>query len=436
MCLAGCKQVFGLDDLPPDGGAPPPTDTPADTPPDIPDAGPCQALGPTCVGDVLRTCVTIGESPTDETCSFGCSDDGGSHCRLIVPSGGAVLSTDLVPTPGITGTVTITTAVIDTATGSIAGIRNPGAGIVDGIRFEVRNNVGIFTFEKLVITGNVTFQGNNAVAFVSLTDISSSGNLDALGGNRCMAGVVPPGGNAGVLNQDGGGPGGGVRGTGGEDDCSGGGGGGHGAAGGRGGNSAGETGGTGGIETGDDIISVLTGGSAGGSGAALGAGPGGHGGGAIQLVANEAITISAGIINVGGCGGLRGGDDASGGGGGAGGTLLFEAGLLTISGGNIAANGGGGGGGNNGATGEAGKPIGVAQGGTSSDGVGGDGAADNTMTGANGGNDSSEAGGAGGGIGRIRLNSLAGAATITGGTISPSPAASGTRTTQGTITLQ
>jgi hypothetical protein len=175
-----------------------------------------------------------------------------------------------------------------------------------------------------------------------------------------------------------------------------------------------------GMTYGNATITPLIGGSAGGSDDSLSAG-----GGAIQIVAGQSITIYPyGAINAGGGGGVNIDDYA---GGGSGGAILLEAPTVTING-NLGANGGGGmsvfaSGADS--TANATPAAGASPyGGAGSAGTTINGTAGTASTGAN------EVGAGGGGAGRIRINTASGSATITG---IVSPALSTTCATQGTL---
>jgi hypothetical protein len=184
---------------------------------------------------------------------------------------------------------------------------------------------------------------------------------------------------------------------------------------------------TGGMPYGSPTIVPLIGGSAGGAENGSSSGPGG---GAIEIVAGQGITVGAfGAINAGGGGG---GGYANAGGGGSGGAILLEAPVVTVSG-TLAANGGGGGQ-------SEGSPIsGVGSDATANaqpapgfDGIGGSGSAAASVNGSSGlspdaGNG---VGAGGGGAGRIRINTASGSASITG---TVSPALSTPCATQGTL---
>jgi hypothetical protein len=180
----------------------------------------------------------------------------------------------------------------------------------------------------------------------------------------------------------------------------------------------------------------LVGGSTGGNGVEplIDWGPG-KGGGAIQLLACGALTISStAIIDAGGQGG-SGGLARGGHGGGSGGAILIEGGEVTIAG-VVAANGGGGGGGhdsNVGAPGQDGQPsFGPASGGFSVPqglsgdfgigGLGGTGPGGGAPTdGADAINHDAGPGGGGGAAGRIRIRAVSGPPNLTGAIISPAP---------------
>lgn len=298
--------------------------------------------------------------------------------------------------------------------------------------------VGLFVAKtwKIDTGAHVTVRAGNPIVLVALQTIDIEGALDdgAITDRGADFGFPSPFGGAGTGAGGPGsnGPGGSVS--------SGAGGGAYCGAGGRGGNLTG-TNGNPGVKYGGPTLIPLIGGSKGGTGA----GAGGAGGGAVELVAGTSITVGAtGLINANGGGAGPGGSVSTGqaaGGGGSGGGILLEAPAITIAG-TIVANGGGGGG-NGGATSSAStgqdgeKSATAALGGNATKdpaggGVaGGNGAAGASIDGTDGDapNVNYSAGGGGGGAGYIRLNTTAGAATITG-TLSP---ALGTCSTQGTL---
>ena len=196
--------------------------------------------------------------------------------------------------------------------------------------------------------------------------------------------------------------------------------GGDGGAGGSFGTTGGNGGAGGGTSNGDaaggtSAADVLRGGCAGDGGGDGGSGKGGngdHGGGAILLLAGNAITIT-GFVDAsggGGNGGKKGG--GGGGGGGSGGMSAMSAPAMTVTG-TLAANGGGGGGGaSNGTDGSPGsdpdptQPLADAAGGPAGGGQAGPGAAGAagaTAAGNTGDVSNDGAGGAGGGLGVIRV---------------------------------
>jgi hypothetical protein len=391
----------------------------------------CAALGSECIGQgtKLRVCEVLREQPTDYDCDWGCNSNGVAHCAKLVPAGGYLLPADLDPNPGPQA-VTLGDGdyVINTITGEITpGVRAAGVNMVlSGIDFQVRaNKVGVFKFAKLVLgTGTIKVIGNNSLALVSLTTIDIAANLDLQG--DCDSLNAGPGGTlGGAQGSSGVGSGGGKAGGGFDNGCYGGGGGGNGGDGGRGGNFLIDNGGD---KFGMDAIPLLAGGGGGGGGGGSQGADGGGGGGAIQMIAQRRITITGGI-NVGGCGGKT--DGTCGGGGGAAGTILIEAPVIDFKGSKLAANGGGGGGGNTGSAGERAslsnqKANGGdgGQSGQNKGGDGGDGADDNDLNGASG-QPQSRCGGGGGGVGRMRFNTLSGT-IVTSGTVLFSPLLSAT----------
>jgi hypothetical protein len=402
--LAGCKQLFGLDD--------PTQIAPGDA---APDSGICPAASSTCIGDVLRTCTAADQPAIDTTCAWGCGTSTspmtpGVHCLKLKPTGGGALPSDLDPSSQLVDLALTGDLILDGDTGQIgtaaspSSIRAPGTGVISGIEFTSRNAIGIFRFAKLTISAQVLLVGGDPIVFAANDEIVVSGQLDARG--PCTARTAGPGGyRGGDHSQAGAGPGGGqptlAQG--------GGGGGGHGAVGGDG-----TTGATAGATYGDDVITMLIGGG-GGAGAAGGgglSGVGGGGGGAVQLLSNTRITIGdIGGINAGGCGGTSGsGGNDPGGGGGAGGTIVLEAPKVVISG-KLAVNGGAGGAGGAASTAasEAGRLDRVRAVSIGAGEPGGSGGAGATLSGGSAG---AGLGGGGGGVGRIRITTRANGFTL------------------------
>ena len=442
LAAAGCRQILGLDDLPEATDAGPTTDD-AEIDALIPDASGCVAPSAECVaGSVLRVCGAVGEDPVDTSCALSCSPAGGAHCTKLSPAGGAAVPADLSPSAALMD-VTIGAAVtINGDDGSITGLRTAGTGVISGIDYAVRNNIAVFRFTKLAVDGAVMLRGAKPIVLVALEDITVSAPIDARG--PCTPMTPGPGGGAGGMNVSGtalpgGDPGGGPGGL--QNDGRGGAGGGHGAMGGAAGKTTGTSPG-GGVAFGDVVITTLRGGGGGGGGVGTTSGAGGGGGGAVQLVANGKIELTGGGINAGGCGGLPA--FFSGGGGGAGGTILLEARTVTVgTNAYLTVNGGGGGGSgggsNQGTAGMPGQPTTARApaGNSIQGGVSGRGGASSALAGEAGVDDTADGGAGGGGVGRIRINTLSGTATIQNGAIlSPTLNEAPTTTTQGMLVVQ
>jgi len=263
------------------------------------------------------------------------------------------------------------------------------------------NLADLFILKSLTIidTASLSFSGPNPVILAVLTTVSIQGTLYLGDGEAGGFGESVPGPGAGL--------GLGV----GYATSSGGGGASYCGLGGAGGYStapvpaAGPTYGT------ATLVPLLAG--------SHGAGSAGAGGGAIQIVAGQSITVGP-LAHVNAAG--QGGNDYSGGGG-SGGAILLEAPSVVIHG-VLAANGGGGGayhGSNPGTDGSAsaspapGGSDTLLDGGTA---AGGAGSGGTSVNGVNGGppdpGSGNVGGGGGGGAGRIRINTATGSATITG----------------------
>ena len=300
----------------------------------IPDASSCTAVSDMCLGDLLRSCTAIGGSATDQSCSWGCGDTPSPHCLELQPSGGAVEAGDLDGS-GVVNTLLEGNLIVNGDTGAIGtamlltNIRGSGEGVKNGIGYVVRNQVAIFRFQQLQVSGTLALTGSIAIAFVADGGITIDDVIDARG--SCGLTDPGPGGfPGGAAKVDATGSGAGTGGA--SDNNAGGGGGGHGGVGGQGGKNGGGNP-AGGPTFGDATISLLVGGGGGGGG---GGDPnagrvGGGGGGAFQIVSNAAITIhETGGINAGGCGGKAGNTGQAASGGGAGGAILLEAPTITI----------------------------------------------------------------------------------------------------------
>ncbi|MBL8914521.1 MAG: hypothetical protein JNM17_27705 [Archangium sp.] len=246
----------------------------------------------------------------------------------------------------------------------------------------------VLSAADLEVSGNFTlnFTGSRPVILISMKDLLVLGAITTSAGAQSCMGSGAGGNGSGTVYKSGGG------------------GGGFATAGGAGGNvTNGPAGGSPGvINLGTQLRGGCQGGVGGGSSQRASSG-----GGALQLVALDNITI-AGVISAPGAGGSGGGFGNGGNGGGSGGELLLEAQQIVASGGGLTCNGGAGGEAGTGNAGQSGQLSAMpARGGTDNvvGGSGGDGAAD--TIGAENGEDSSVfagGGGGGGGVGRIRLN--------------------------------
>lgn len=275
--------------------------------------------------------------------------------------------------------------------------------------------MGLFVTKNLRIEPNMTVKvvGNRPLVIAALESVTLEGNLEATVDSISMR-KANGGGYDGAGNfSRGGGPGGGQA----MNSTSRAGGGGYcGVGGSNDGNAGGEA-------YGDATLVPLLGGSAGGSAEY---GKGGGGGGAIQIVAGTSIQINGnGVIHVGGGGGDNGG------GGGSGGSILLEAPAVSVFG-TLAANGGGGGIENDLIKGSNASPDNVpAKGGVWNDRQGGQGGANTVIDGQPGQGPGRFASG-GGAVGRIRINTDSGEATL-GARARISPALSTPCATQGTL---
>jgi hypothetical protein len=335
---------------------------------------------------------------------------------------------------GDTAVVWNENVTLDTTALTLTG---PGT---EGLTLDVRDHdpagsqIAILHVGDLTVGSAATVRvvGNLPFVVISSGDIQLDGRIDAGGrGQTPGAGGAGPGQGPGVGqsgSHDNDGP------------DSGGGGAGHATAGARGSDGCrsgpggfsdcGDTdlpsGGLAGESYGNPEVTTLTGGSGGGSGGSgsasgapgCAAGQGGVGGGAVQLYAVGAITITGGGgIQAGGGGGaggngLGGGSCApsAGGGGGSGGVIYLQAERIELAG-TLAANGGGGGAGatqgefpidgSDGGLGATPAAGGIEAGGDSSrGGTGGAGATPPTQ----GEDDDENGGGGGGAVGRIVLH--------------------------------
>lgn len=369
------------------------------------DAG-CAGTQVTCAA---RECsVPSGSCTADGGCLYAALDAGlacgdGGACNVqgaclppfpFVPSNVAIND---IPAP-TAGKVTFNcgTTVIDTGAAGTPAVTNYCTGQPMFGSASITQQGGIATvvlaFEDLEVAGGNTLSiiGVRPAIIVSMKDILVLGAIQvAAGAQPCAGGGMGVGANGG---------GGTIQ------YKSGGGGGGFATVGGQGGSvPAGAAGGAGGTI---NLGIQLRGGCPGGLGGASSARPS-AGGGALQLVARQTITI-AGIVNSPGQGGEGGGFGNGGNGGGSGGDLLFEAQSIVASSGGLTCNGGAGG---EAGTQNAGQPGQLtttpARGGTDgiAGGAGGDGAVEGTAADQGAGATVfAGGGGGGGGLGRIRFN--------------------------------
>jgi hypothetical protein len=385
--------------------------------------------------DIKRTCAGSGQNYTDEQCPLGCVPNGGAHCGVFHPAGGTVMASDLVGQMSeLVMTANGSATVID------ANTRKIGATVWPDSRTDLTTHATVFWFKDLTIKTPIQLIGNNAVILVASNDIVIDALIEGrpIGCSGTAVQVAGPGGfNGGAAGLSAIGSGGGTGG--GNDQTQGGGGGGFGGVGGAGGSGS-PPGPAGGTMYGDPAIPMLFGGGGGGGGG-NGASPiGGGGGAAIQLVALGKITINGGI-NAGGCGGKNGAANDAGGGGGAGGTILLEGLQIAITG-KLAVNGGGGGGGGGGSPGAAGlldrAPAGGGSGGAGNA-PGGAGGALNLVDGSPGtfNSGTSRSGGGGGAVGRIRITTFSGSASVdVAAVLSPALGDTPTTCTQDQLDIQ
>ena len=409
------------------------------------------------IGACTVTNVSSDGGPDSGTSTDDGGGDAGGDASVTPPGndGGvesgphAVATSDAAPSPlsfavaNITWPVVDLSMVADEDVSTSCEIRTEVGGAdacftSSAVQFEVTQSdmsklhVIVVKSLRVEVAGNIVFnEGGLPLAIVSLGDMSILGTIN--GSNGTLGGATAPPGA-----QNGGGLGGGAGGTNvGGTPGTGAGGGSYCGLGGQGGKDMLST-----VQPGAQTpaygsasLSPLLPGSSGGTGVSGGA----SGGGAIELVAGGTFTMNAGSwINVGGGGGGPGGPTGQGAnGGGSGGAILIEAVTVNIAG-TLAANGGGGGGGNGAENGSAGSDatpnatsasggVGVA-GGNGSGGAANDGIA-GTSSPADG-----SSGAGGGGAGRIRINSMSGAPTLTSATLSPAMGDAGTScTTVGTL---
>ena len=425
------------------------------------DASPGDAAGPACVdgaddycaGRTLVACAGgawQAPAPCDQLCVAPDGAGTAARCAAFVPAVSAVgASIGLaLADPGLysIGLATLTIVgplELNTTTGEIrfAGstIRAAGAGLVAGVWFAnvaqsgSAQSIGVFVLAGLVTGPYVTIvaTGPSALAIVATGEIRIEGAVDLAAPSIAAAGGGAGGFAGGPALQAGSGPLGCGGGSGLATGSTGAGGGGLGAPGGAGGDNLFGAVAVAGALAGSDDQALLLGGCGGGGGAGGGAGGGGGGGGALYLGALGGVFLGPGTtIDVSGNGGTQGfGSTAGAGGGGAGGAVLLEGPTVDLGPNvRIVAEGGGGGGGRSGTAGADPSPVlapAAAAGGTGGGGAnGGAGGAGASPAGADGAiaGMADGSGGGGGAAGRIRINTLAGAATIDAtAVLSPAP---------------
>ena len=290
-----------------------------------------------CSNGTATVCGADGLSSKDVACSLGCSTNA-VRCASFEPSNGlgpafveAAGEADVVLPPGVH---------IDTDLGTIQSSSGNSISVRTTVVEQPGGHASIRVFEgKSFSVSDATVSGTNSLAFVSPGAITIQGDLD-LSGKAAVGGPgaqESPASCAGTTGQ--------------EFTCSGG----LGLVESNGGGGAGNAtpGGTGGEVNGaspggaaDPNFVPLVGGCRGGDVQVYLQSTiltrGGAGGGALQLVSLDSVTIR-GLINLGGGGGTATMNEA--GGGGSGGMLIIEAPVATLQGpGGVVANGGAGGG--------------------------------------------------------------------------------------------
>ncbi len=459
--FAGDKGNGGNDDLSMPGGDDLGGGSDMTSPGDLALPIVCSAGSSSCSGNTLVTCPD-GTAQNMTTCALGCSTTSGPHCEVLYPRA-PVTRTDF-DTTNLTAIEFAGTGTngIGTDTGLIGTVAAPlrhantdpnTYEVHDGIGFHVvaiagqTTKLGIYTFKSLTVPQGMTLEayGTSGLAIVSAQDASIIGGVDVTcAANVFLSGVVNPAATKSYLSGPGGGNGGqpgasnsgvsivaGGGGTGADNTHQAGGGGGAfgdagGAGGAEGGGSGGNPGGIGGAMYGDAMQTMLLGGSSGGAGGEGGVmlgSFGGGGGGVALIVVQGTLTIGGGTalggVNAGGCGGTSS-TGVGGGGGGAGGAIFLQALSVHVATmGGVASNGGGGSAGNAAAGGNGNGKAGAisvtaAAGGSGGSAAGGEGGVVGATAGASGGSSGNSGAGGGGAVGRIRIESQSGAATIDG----------------------
>ncbi len=302
---------------------------------------------------------TIADVPYPTGAWVLANQDGGS-CDTIIDTSG----TTAMLTSSDCGAVSLTSALNDAG---VMVITNQGLDVGPGARLHFIGTRPV----QLVVIGNATIRG-----LVSVAPLLAAPQVPA-GTNPSSCNAV-----AGIASRAGGG-GGGFGGTGG---------------------NGGQSGGSGGSAS--SSVTPLRGGCPGAAGYRSGSMiPGGTGGGALQLIVADSLTMNGGTVAAAGGGGVQGtADTEGGGGGGSGGMVIIEARMIDLNGGAVTANGGGGGeGGDSGGTSAPGAPgplrsvSAAPAANTASGGVGGVGGDNGAPNAGNGGGAGNPRGGGGGG---------------------------------------
>ncbi|HVV87066.1 MAG TPA: hypothetical protein VHE35_28700 [Kofleriaceae bacterium] len=427
----GWLAAVGACGFSPDGGrAPDAVDAAVDAP-CVPGCNPA--------GDEAITC--DGGHETATPCAYGCIDDPGAPvcARTLVPSNVDPATLTKFSLADVQGGIPFTAGTrfaIDTDSGTIwefppigqAMTIRTGEGLSNNIGFQqVSATMSVLGVLELRVVAGSTLEiyGTRGLVILAKLDAIIDGRVRADGGlcdsvaKRLGCNGAGGGWGAGELTDDATGcaPGGnGQDGT----FSTGGGGGGMATAGANGGTSDISFGGVAASDlsacAGETLVPLAGGGGGGSSPGAVGGG----GGGALQITAYGTMRVSAtGVVTAVGSGGEGTTSfDDGGGGGGAGGAILLEGESLDVGAGTISVAGGGGGGGrfpgNDGQSGRTdGQPAlgGLGDGPGMVDGLGGNGAIDSVAalpgrSNATGNLDGT--GGGGGGLGRIRVNSVRG----------------------------
>lgn len=412
---------------------------------DGPDAGGC-VPGCSAATDQVVTCGADGQ-PVVEDCPLGCLETtvGPACASTLVPSNVDTASLTFALSQ-VGAELPLSAGVrvsVDTDTGTVwvsslaqqITIRS-GEGISNNIGFQrVSPTLSVLAVTHLRVPEGAIFEafGSRALVVLATDGVELAGRVRADGGlcdvNSRRAGCGGAGGGKG--GNEGGTPATGCApgGMGSSDaGATGGGGGGMATPGGKGGDARalGATGGAAGLAgaCGDERSIPLVGGGGGGGGGDLRptllGGVGGGGGGGLQITSFGSFTLagSAVVTAVGARGTGPGAFGAGAGGAGAGGAILLEAATVVVGGGARASTAGGGGGGRvPGNDGEDGRTDGMpALGGSGigidmADGLGGNGAIDSIGALDGTGNEAGDmpgTGGGGGGLGRIRINTVKG----------------------------